>query len=341
LATKHLATKHSATKHKVIGMSGLKFAGAGLLLALLVSPPAHAQTASYPSRTIKIIVGFAAGGGVDIVARLLAQKMQESLGQNVIVENRTGGNGMLGPDTALKSAPDGYTLLYAASGQMVVSPAVYAKMPYATLKDSVPISMVASYPLLLVTNANHPSENLKDFIAWTKANPDKTNYATTSPAFTLSSEYFKLKTGTPGQVITYRSSNESVTSVIGNQTTYAIVEPPPAVAQVAAGKVRALGVLAPKRLAEMPNVPTMTEQGVDMKVVLWSGLFAPAGTPQDVVKKLEAECIRIAQLPDVKEKLRALSTDSIGGTSIEFVRMIDQEIKMWSGIAKEAKLSFE
>ena len=326
---------------KVMGMSGLKLAAAGLVLALLVPSSANTQTAPYPTRTIKIIVGFAAGGGVDIVARLVAQKMQEGLGQNVIIENRTGANGMLGPDTALKSAPDGYTLLYAASGQMVVSPAVYAKMPYATLKDSVPVSMMASYPLLMVTNASHPAENLKDFIAWTKANPDKTNYATTSPAFTLSSEYFKLKTGTPGQVITYRSSNESVTSVIGNQTTYAIVEPPPAVPQVAAGKARALGVLAPKRLPEMPNVPTMAEQGVDINVVLWSGLFAPAGTPPDIVKKLEAECIRIAQLPDVKEKLRVLSTDAIGSTSAEFSKLIDDEIKMWTGIAKEAKVSFE
>ena len=323
-------------------MSGLKFAAAGLALALLTPLSAGAQSApAYPTRTVRFIVGFAAGGGVDIVARLVAQKMQESFGQNVIVENRPGANGMLGPDTAAKSAPDGYTLLYAASGQMVVSPAVYAKMPYATLKDFVPVSMMVSYPLLMVSNPSHPAANLKEFIAWTKANPDKTNYGTTSPAFTLSSEFFKLKTGTPGQPITFRSSNETVTSVVGNQVTYTIAEPPPTVPHIMSGKVRGLGVMSPKRLAELPDVPTMAEQGVDMKVVLWSGLFAPAGTPPDIVKKLEAECIRISRLPEFKEKLRALSTDSIGSTSAEFSKLIDGEIKMWTGIAKEAKVSFE
>src|SRR5258707_2128044 len=149
---------------------------AALVLALLASA-AHAQTATaYPTRTIKLIVGFGAGGGVDIVARLIAQKMQESLGQTVIVENRPGGNAMLGPDMVAKSAPDGYTLRYAAAGQMSVSPAIYSQIPYQPLRDFVPISMVASYPLLLIVSPNHPAKNLKDFIAWTKANPDRTNY---------------------------------------------------------------------------------------------------------------------------------------------------------------------
>lgn len=180
--------------------------------ALLTVSPAFAQNAAttYPARAIKIIVGFAAGGGTDIVARLVAQKMQENFGQSVFVENRPGGNSMLGPDIAARSAPDGYTLLFAATGQMAVSPAVYPKIPYQPLRDFVPVSMVSSYPLIMVVNGQHPATTMKDFIAWTKANPDKTNYASTSAAFTLTSELFKLRTGTPGQAIPFKSGNDSV-----------------------------------------------------------------------------------------------------------------------------------
>jgi tripartite-type tricarboxylate transporter receptor subunit TctC len=315
---------------------------AGLALTLLAPPAARAQTEpAYPTRTIKIIVGFAAGGGVDTAARLVAQKMQEGLGQPVIIENRPGGNSMLGPSVASKSLPDGYTLLYAASGQMTVPPAIYAKMPYTTLKDFVPISMMASYPLIMIISANHPAIDMKEFVAWSFANPDKTNYASASPAFTLASELFKLKTGTPGQTIIFRSSNDSVTSVIGEHVTYAIAEPPPVVPQVTSGNARALAVAAPKRIAELPDVPTMREIGVDMNVQLWSGLFAPAGTPPEITKRLETECIRIARLPDFKEKLRILSTDAIGSTSEEFHKSIEQEIRMWSDVAQRANLTFE
>ncbi len=168
---------------------------------LFAAPPAGAQTTTYPTRTIKFIVGFAPGGGTDIVARLVAQKMQESFGHSVVVENRPGGNSMLGPDIAAKSTPDGYTLLFAATGQMAVSPAVYPKIPYQTLRDFVPVSMMSSYPLLMIVNTKLPATTMKEFIPWAKANPDKTNYASTSAAFTLTSELFKLKTGTPGQMI--------------------------------------------------------------------------------------------------------------------------------------------
>jgi tripartite-type tricarboxylate transporter receptor subunit TctC len=323
-------------------MVALRTVVAGITLTLFAPLEAYAQTApAYPTRTIKLIVGFAAGGGVDTAARLVAQKMQEGLGQAVIVENRPGGNSMLGPSVASKSLPDGYTLLYAASGQMTVPPAIYAKMPYATLKDFVPISMMASYPLIMITSAKHPATDMKEFVAWSIANPDKTNYASASPAFTLASELFKLKTGTPGQTIIFRSSNDSVTSVIGEHVTYAIAEPPPVVPQVTSGNARALAVAAPKRIAELPDVPTMQEVGVDMNVQLWSGLFAPAGTPPEITKRLEAECIRIARMPDFKEKLRTLSTDAIGSTSDDFHKSIEQEIRMWSDVAQRANLTFE
>jgi tripartite-type tricarboxylate transporter receptor subunit TctC len=323
-------------------MGAPKTVVAGLTLTLFAPLAAHAQTAAaFPTRTIKIIVGFAAGGGVDTTARLVAQKMQEDLGQAVIIDNRPGGNGMLGPEIASRSTPDGYTLLYAASGQMTVPAAIYPKMPYQTLADFVPISMMTSYPLIMITSTKHPATNMKEFIAWSKANPDQTNYASASPAFTLATELFKLKTGTPGQAIIFRSSNDSVTNVIGDHVTYAIAEPPPVVSQVTSGNARALAVAAPKRLLELPDVPTMQEVGVDVNIQLWSGLFAPTGTPPEIIKKLEAECIRIAQLPDFKERLRILSTNAIGSTSEDLHKSIDGEIRMWSDVAKRANLTFE
>jgi tripartite-type tricarboxylate transporter receptor subunit TctC len=308
--------------------------------ALCTACPAAAQTA-YPTRAIKFIVGFAPGGGTDVVARMLAQKMQESFGQSVVVENRPGANGMLGPDVASKATPDGYTLLFAASGQMAVSPAVYPKIPYQPLQNFVPVSMLTSYPLIMIVNKNHPATDMKGFVAWAKANPDKTNYASTSAAFILTAGLFKLKTGTPGQMIPFKSGNDSVVSVISDQVTYTIAEPPPIVAQVASGNARALAVTAPKRLPELPDVPTMAESGIDVNVTLWLGLFAPAGTPPEIVAKLEAECQRIAQLPDFKAKLRTMATDSHGTSSAEFARTIGTEIELWKGVARQANVKFE
>lgn len=321
----------------------LRFIGAaGALAIACVSSGAYAQRDEtvYPSRTIKIVVGYGAGGGTDTVARLIAQKMQESFGQNVIVENRPGGNAMLGPDYVAKSKPDGYTLLFGGQGQMTVSPVIYSNMPYS-LKDFVPISMMSKYPLIMLVNPNHKAADLKSFIAWAKSNPEKTNYATTSPAFTLGTELFKLKTGTPGQMIPYKSGNEAVMSVLADQVTYTLVEPPAAVPQAVSGKVRALAVAAPTRLPELPDVPTMKEAGVDMSVSLWAGVFAPAGTPTAVVKKLEAECMRIAQLPDFKVRLRAMATESPGNTSEEFIKAIDAEIGLWRDVARQANLKFD
>jgi tripartite-type tricarboxylate transporter receptor subunit TctC len=324
-----------------MGMSGLKILAAGLALALLAPAATNAQAQAYPTRTIKLVVGFGAGGGVDIVARLVAQKMQESLGQNVIVENRPGGNAMLGPDLVAKATPDGYTLLYAAAGQMAVAPAIYSKIPYRPLQDFVPISMIASYPLIMITSPNHPAKTVQEFIAWSKANPEKTNYGAPSAGFQLATELFKMRTGATGQTIVFRSTNESVTNVIGEQVTYTFAEPPPTMPHVLAGKARALLVTAPQRVATLPAVPTLHEIGVNANVRLWSGLFAPAGTPPEIVKKLEAEAMRIAQLPDIKEKLAASSSDAVGNTSVEFAKEIGDEIRMWTEVAKQANLKFD
>jgi tripartite-type tricarboxylate transporter receptor subunit TctC len=323
----------------------LPAACAALLLCTQGSAAALAQEATksgYPEKTIRLIVGFAAGGGNDIIARILGQKLQESLGQTVVVENRVGAGGRLSAEYVAGQPPDGYTLLIGASGAMAIGPAVIEKVPYVTLRDFAPISMIASFPLIMIVGADHPAKSVKELVAWAKANPDKANYATSSPAFTLATELFKLKSGAPMVPIPYRSGNESVVSVMGGQSTLTIVDPPPTTPQVKAGKVRALAITAPKRLEDLPEVPTMDEEGYpDVHVRLWSGVFAPANTPPAVVGKLEGELKRIMQMPDVQEKFRAMATGTVGSNAAEFAKVIEAETRMWADVAKAANLKFE
>ena len=290
-----------------------------LVASLLAAAPAAAQqtaTDKYPSKPIHLIVGFAAGGGNDIIARIVGQKLQDSLGQTVIVENRVGAGGRLSAEYVAAQPPDGYTLLVGASGAMAISPAVVAGVPYVTLRDFVPISMIASFPLIMVVNPDHPAKSVKELVAWAKANPDKANYATSSTAFTLATELFKLKSGAPMVPIPYRSGNESVVSVMAGQSTTTIVDPPPTTPQVKAGKLRALAVTAAQRLDDLPDVPTMDEQGYpEVHVKLWSGIFAPAKTSPPVIKTLETELQRIMQMPDVQERFKAMATGTVGSSA--------------------------
>ena len=208
------------------------------------------------------------------------------LGGTFLVENKPGGSGRLAPDSVAKSTPDGYTLLGAAPGAMTIGTAIWEKIPYDIFKDFVPISLMADYPLVVLVNKSHPAQNIAELVAWLKANPDKANYPTPSPVFTLPIEHFKIKTGAPATAISYRSSNESITSLLGGQTAFAFVETPVAVPQVGSGNLRALAVTVPARNPELPNVPTLAEAGVaDVVGGTWFALIAPAGTPMPIVQE--------------------------------------------------------
>lgn len=325
-----------------------KAGAAGLMALALIagsSCGAAAQTdpaANYPNKTIKIVVGFAAGGGNDIIARIIGQKLQDGLGQTVIIENKVGAGGSLAALSVMAAPADGYTLLVGASGAMSVIPAISVKPPYATLKEFAPISNLASFPLILSIYPSHPAKNVLELVAWMKANPDRANYATSSSAFTLATELFKLRTGAPGTAIPYKSSNESLVSVIGQQSLLTIADPPPTTPQVKGGQVRALAVTSDKRLDDLPDVPTMAEAGVSgVNVGLWSGVFAPAATPPGIVHKLEAELRKIMQMADVKEKFRAMATPTVGSTAAEFARLIDTETKMWAEVGRAANVRLE
>src|ERR1700738_4328899 len=191
------------------------------LAAALTASPARALETDYPNRTVRIVVGFGAGGGTDAVARIVAQKLQDMLGGSFLVENKPGASGRLPPDAVAKSSPDGYTLLGAAPGAMTIGTAIWDKIPYNIMKDFVPISLMSESPMVVVVNKDHPSRSIAEMIAWLNANPDKANYPTPSPVFTLPIEHFKIKPGAPATPIFYRSSNESATSLMSGQTALA------------------------------------------------------------------------------------------------------------------------
>src|SRR4030088_1404697 len=303
-----------------------------------LTAPAKAQ--EYPARPIHIIVGFTAGGGNDIIARGYGQKLSESLGQPIIIENKPGGGAIVATEYVAKSAPDGYTLLVGASG-MAINPAVYAKLPYDSVRDFVAVSELASFPLFLIVNASSPIKSVAELVAYAKANPDKTNYASSSASFQLVTELFKQKTGAPMQVIPYKSANESVLAVISGQVTTTIADAGPVIQQVKSGTARALAVATPKRIDDLSDVPTLKEAGADVDAVLWSGIFVPKNTPPEIVKKLEGELMRIARLPDVIARLKPLGIESIGNSSEEFTRILAADIARWGEVARAASIKME
>jgi tripartite-type tricarboxylate transporter receptor subunit TctC len=328
-------------KERNFARNFIKMGFAALLLLAAAMAPAAAQSA-YPTRPIRMIVGFAAGGGNDIFARLVAAKLSEILGQSVVVENRPGAGGRLSAEYVAHQPADGYTLLVGASGAMSIAAAIFPDLKYHPTKSFVPLAMIASFPLIMVVGADNPSKNVKEFVAWMKQHPDKANYASSSPAFTITTELLKLKSGMPGTMIPYKSSNEMNLAVISGQTAMTIADGPPTVPQVTSGRVRALAVTGAERSALLPNVPSMAEAGYPgVDVHLWSGVFAPAATPAAIVAKLEKALSEAIRDPGVSAKLKNLAVDPGGGSPEVFRRLIDSDIVKFGEVVKAAHLHFE
>ena len=319
-----------------------KYLGLIVLSTIAVaSASAQEDPSKYPSRPIHIIVGFTPGGGNDIIARIVGQKLSESFGQPVIIENKPGGGAIVATEYVAKSPPDGYTLLVGASGAMAINPAVYAKLPYDSVRDFVAVSELGSFPLILIVNASSPIKSVAELVAYAKANPDKANYSSSSAAFQLVTEQFKQKTGAPMQVIPYKGASDSVMAVISGQVTATIADAGPVSSQVQGGQARALAVAAAKRMEDFPDVPTMKEAGADLDAVLWSGIFTPRDTPPLIVRKLEGELMRIARLPDVVARLKPLGIESVGNSSEEFARILASDVARWTEVAKAGNIKME
>ena len=317
-------------------------------LAALAAMWAHAAgaqgdgAANFPNRPIRMVVGFAAGGGNDLFARLVGQKLSENIGQPVVIENKPGAGGRIAVEYVKSQPADGYTVMVAASGQMAIAAAIYPKLSYHPTRDFLPLTMIASFPLILAGPANDTIKSVKDLVAYGKANPDKSNYATSSPAFTITTELFKLKTGMPAVAVPYKSSNEMMLSVAGGNTLFAIADGPPTMPLVQGGKVRALAVTGSERSSELPDVPSMAEAGYpEVNIGLWSGIFVVAGAPPAIASKLAAESRRALADPGVREKLKAMAVNPGGGPGEEFRQKIEGDIKLFADVVKAANLKFE
>ena len=322
--------------------------GMTLALAALLATAVHplqAQTdpaATYPNKPIRVIVGFAVGGGNDIFARLVGARLSELLGQPVVIENRPAAGGRLAADFVAHQPADGYALLVGATGMMSIASAIFPKLTYHPTKSFIPLSMIADFPLIMASPVNHPAKTVQEIVAFAKARPEKSNYATSSPAFTIATELLKLKTGMPGVAIPWKSSNEMMLCVASEECLIAIADGPPTVPLVKGGKIRALAVTGSERSAELPDVPSMGEIGLpEVNTKLWSGFFTAASTPPSIAKKLETALRTAIKAPDVADKLKAMAVNPGGNASDEFRTIIDNDIKAYVEVVKAANLHFE
>ncbi len=308
-----------------------------LLVLCALALPAAAQ--EYPNKPIRIVVGYAAGGGNDIIVRVMQPEMSKGLGQPVVVENKPGAQSIIAAEVVAKSAPDGYTLLMGPSGPMTINPATYSKLPYDVKRDFAPVSLICQFPLILAVSANLPVHNVQELIAYAKANPAKANYASSAGIFQVTTELFKQKTGSNFVMIPYKSSGESVQSLLTGDTAMTIADPPPVSGPLKAGTVRALAITSAQRHPSFPDVPTMAEAGVpDMEVPVWTAFFAPANTPAAIISRLQKEVARVVQTPEVKARFAQMGLDPVGSTPEELARITARDLEKYTAVAKAANI---
>jgi tripartite-type tricarboxylate transporter receptor subunit TctC len=310
-----------------------------LFCAALVSLSAVGQE-SYPARPIRVVVGYAAGGGNDIIIRLMAPELSKSLGQPIVVENKPGAQSIIAAEAVAKSPPDGYTIFMGPSGPMTINPATYSKLPYDPQRDFAPISLIAEFPLFVTVNARLPIHSVMELVAYAKAHPDKANYASSAGVFQITSELFKQKTGISQlTMIPYKGSNQSVQAVASGQVLMTIVDPPPATAAIKAGTLRALAITSTTRHPLWPEVPTLTEAGIaDMEVPVWMALFAPAGTPSAIVARLQKEVARVVRTDEVKHHFAAMGMQPVGSTSEELAAVLARDLAKYKAVASAANI---
>ena len=302
---------------------------------ICVSTPSWAQP--YPSKPIRFVVPYPAGGPLDTVARLLAQKVSESTKQPVVVDNKPGAGGNIGADTVAKAAPDGYTILMGAVATHAINPWLYASMPYDAVRDFAPVTQVASTPNVLVVHPSIPAANAREFIAYAKANPGKLNFGSgsTGSAGHLAGELFKTLAGVDMAHVPYKGAAPAMQDLIGGQIHLMFDNLASALTQVRAGKVKALAVTTAQRSALAPELPTIAEAGLaGFDVSTWFGIFAPAGTPRAALERLHAEFTRALAAPDVRERMLNLGAEPVGSRPEEFAAYIRRESEKYARLVK-------
>jgi tripartite-type tricarboxylate transporter receptor subunit TctC len=312
----------------------------GLCAVVLLVGPAVAET--YPARPIRLVVGYSPGGGNDLIARIVAAKLQEKLGQPVIVDNRPGAQSIVAAEAVAKAPSDGYTLLVAPSGPMTINPAVYAKLSYSPERDFSPVSLLAEFPLLLAVGAEQPPKTVRELVAYGRANPQLANYASSATPFQLAAELFNQRTGSKFQHIPYRGSGDAVQAVAAGQVLMTIADSGPMSGPLKAGKLRGLALTAAKRNPSFPDVPTMQEAGIpDMEISLWTGIVAPINTPPEVVNLLAQTIRQILTLDDVKKAMEVIAVEPRSTTPDEYRDLIARDTARWKEVAAAANIKLE
>lgn len=304
---------------------------------------ANAQ-GSYPNKPIRLVVGFAAGGSSDVMAREIAKQLSIRLGQQIIVENRTGASAVIAADAVAKASADGYTLLFGVPGPIVILPALGQKLPYDPIKDFAPVGLVGNLPLALVVPVNFPANNLQELIAVAKAQPGKLNYASTGPGSTthIGMEMLKFFAGVDIQQITYKGQAAALPDLITGQVHMMLDGWATTLPHVKSGKLKFIAVTTPQRSAVQPQVPTVAEQGFPgFDASPWYGVWAPASTPHDVVAKVSAELAVVTQSQQIKERFAELGIDPLTAESMQFVRFMQTEQARWSKVIREAKIKMD
>ncbi len=306
------------------------------------SLPAFGQ--AFPNKPVKILVGFAAGGGTDFVARVMAEALKERWGQSVMVENRTGASGMLAAEQVVRSAPDGYTLLVSPQTSIAVAPQIFAKSPYDPLKDLTPITILTATPMLLVAHPSFPASNFAEFLAYVRANPGKVTFASggigSSPHMT--SELLNMRLDLKSVHVPYRGEQPALADVMGNQVGVLFANIPAAMPYVQAGKLKALATTGEARSPLAADVPTIAESGAkDIVTATWNGLYGPAGMAPDLVQKIYTDATQVLGQGAVRERLLASGSDMVLNTPKQFQEYLLAEVTRWGKVIKAANIRAE
>jgi tripartite-type tricarboxylate transporter receptor subunit TctC len=313
----------------------LRYAAAVAVLFLAGSAGAQ----SYPVRPLRFIVPFPPGGGNDIMARVVGQKLTESFGVQVVIDNRAGAGGNIGAETAAHAVPDGYTLFLGGVGSHGINPAIQAKLPYDPVRDFAPVSLIASAPLLAVVHPSVPAKSIGDLIKLARARPGQLNFASSGVGTIghLSAELLNAMAGIRIEHVPYKGTGPALTDLLGGQVQLMFNSAVSMLPQVRTGKLRALAVTSAKRLAALPEMPTVAESGVPgYEAASWYGVFVPAGTARPTIEKLSGEVVRITRAPDVRERLLADGAEPAGMSPAEFAAFIQRELARWAKVVREA-----
>ena len=316
-----------------------------LLLILFISTltPIFASAQSWPQKPIRMVIPYPPGGPTGVMGRLVATKLPELLGQPVIVDNKPGASGQMGAAEVAKAAPDGYTFLTNASIH-VINPHVYSKPMVDPIREFTPVALIGVVPLVMVVPPMQPAKDVKEFIAWARANPGKVNFASASSASAqhLAGEHFKQVTGIDMQHVPYNGSGPALADLVGGHVQLMFDSLPSSMSFIRSGKLKALGASSSKRLAVLPDVPTLIEAGVpDFDLTTWYGVWAPAGTPKDIVARMNAEIVRLVVLPDMKEKLAGLGVEASAFTPEQFAAFNRTEYERWGRIVRAANIKLD